>query len=604
MVLCGVLAACGGVSGASLNLVTNGHSDYRIVVPNACSKLETHAANEFQSLLKQMTGASLPIISESGTGKGPAVYIGVSKRVKNLGLPQQAAKLGPDGILLKTVGSDLVLLGQNGRGQIYAVYELFERYLGVKFLAWDSTIIPKVDTASLPQIDYAYAPPFEYRHIWAYGYENGCIKGSYAPAIAQRLRMGGTLQMAEESAGGNIWTKPFSHSFHEMMPSAKYYPEHPEYYALVNGKRVQGVVDAQFCLSNPEVLRICTEKVLEWCAEDPGPDVIISICPNDGAGWCECEKCAAVLSEEISQMGSVLRFANALADAAAAKYPGKRLCVFPYAGAKMPPAKTKPRENVLAYFCHEGCYFHGFEACDLNSQSVNRLEQWRQLSSGRLYYHQYMTNFGHYLAPNQNLIGLVKDIRFIAAHGVKGVSVQGQWNSPGGELVELRTYLVAKLLWDPNLNEMALRKEFCQGYYGKSSPDVMRYLALMDTAAEDKTIHGYGNWDPSRTVKPEFVAEGLKIMASALRKANNADVRKRIEVLRLSMWYMQLQWPERYALNVADGPKIINEFRRVAAENDITHIHEAIDYTLRDLRPGPNAIHWLDQLSLKYPEAK
>lgn len=599
-----VLSATAASADAGIELINSRKSDYQIVISSSASAVEEHAAAEFQTLLKQMTGVKLPVVKDITAGKGPAIYIGASRKVRGLKLQQQAAQLGADGVLIKTVGSDLILLGQNGRGQLYAVYELFERYLGVEFLAWDCTIIPKKNSVSLPSINYSYAPPFEYRHIWAYDYMNSSDKGSTAPPIAQRMRLGGTLQMANEASGGSIWTKPFSHSFNEMMPASKYYAEHPEYYALVNSKRVQGVVDAQFCLSNPEVLRICTEKVLEWCKEYPSPDVMISICPNDGAGWCECPQCSAVLAEEGSQMGSVLRFANAMAEAAERRYPGKKLCVFPYAGARIAPAVTKPRANVLAYFCHEGCYFHGFEQCDLNSQSVNRMERWRELSDGRLYYHEYMTNFSHYLAPNQNLLGLVKDIRFIAQHGVKGVSVQGQWNSPGGELVELRTYLVAKLLWDPSLDDITLRREFCKGYYGKSSEDILHYLDLLDKASEDQTIHGYGAWDAARTVSPEFVTEGLKVLKSARTHADSEPVRKRVEKLQLSLWYMQLQWPERYALDAAEAPKIIAEFRRIAAENDITHIHEAIDYTFHDLRPAPNLVPWLDQLSAKYPEAQ
>lgn len=583
-----------GVCADEIDLVTDGTSQYRIVVPDDSNKTAAYAAEEFQNLLTEMTGAILPIIPESNAGDGPAILIGVSKRVESFGLHTEAAQLGPDGVLLKTVGRDLVLLGQNGRGQLYAVYELFERYLGAEFLAWNCTILPKRNPVRLPLIDYAYAPPFIYRHIWAYGYMNPTIEGRCAPVIAQRLRLGGTLQRADDFAGGCIWTKPFSHSFHEMLQPEKYYSEHPEYFALVDGKRVRGFVHAQLCLTNPDVLKICTEKVLQWCAEYPSPDVIMSICPNDGDGWCECEQCAAIMKDEGSQMGSVLRFANAIADEVAREYPGKQLCVFPYAGATRPPMHTKPRQNVLAYFCHAGCYFHGFEECDLNSGSKQLLDQWREIAGGRIFYHQYMTDFGHYLAPNQNLLGLVKDIRYLAGHGVKGVSVQGQWNSFGGELVELRTYLVAKLLWDPNADAMQLRREFCTGYYGSAGDELLKYLDLMDAMAADKTIHGYGNWDPSRTVKPEFVAEGLEVLDAARKQADSPAIRMRVETLLLSLWYMQLAWPARYNLDPADAPTMIAEFRRIAAENDITHVHESIDYTFKDLRPAPNMTKWLD----------
>ena len=608
---CGVMSVMGVVLGVALvvagsvhadgiALVDGGASPYQIVVPDNACETASYAAKEFQELLAEISGVVLPIVAEQGAGSGPSVLIGVSDKVKALGLHAEAAGLGTDGVLLKTVGQDLVLLGQNGRGQLYAVYELLERYLGVRFLAWDCTVLPEQDAIRLPSIDYTYAPPFFYRHIWAYGYINPVDEGRRAPIIAQRLRLGGTLQRVDDSAGGCVWTKPFSHSFHEMLPAEQYHAEHPEYFALVDGKRVKGHVHAQLCLTHPDVLRICTDKVLEWCAEYPDPDVIISICHNDGDGWCECERCAAVLAEEGSQMGTVLRLANAIAGEVAKRYPEKRLCVFPYSAATVPPKHTKPAPNLLAYFCHTGCYAHGFEACDLESKSAQRMEQWRQLTEGRLFYHEYMTNFGHYLAPNQNLLGLVKDIRYVAAHGVQGVSVQGQWNSYGGELLELRTYLVAKLLWDPEADAMDIRRTFCAGYYAAASEEILRYLALLDAMAADPSVHMYANWDPSQTVTPAFVAEGLDILGAARARADSPAVRKRVETLRLSLWYMQLGWPDRYQLVPADAPGVLAEFRRIAAENNITHVHESIDYTFHDLCPAPNLENWLAEKAERY----
>ena len=41
--------------------------------------------------------------------------------------------------------------------------------------------------------------------------------------------------------------------------------------------------------------------------------------------------------------------------------------------------------------------------------------------------------------------------------------------STGGELAELKTHIITKLLWDPNLDSAALFTEFLQGYYGAAA---------------------------------------------------------------------------------------------------------------------------------------
>ena len=373
--------------GGEIALLTNGRSDYRIVVPNNYSDDDSivisYAAEEFQTLFLEKTGVVLPIVREDAAADGPAVLIGASGRVRKLGLEKAAAALGTDGVLLQTAGRDVVLLGGNGRGQVYAVYELFERYLGARFLALDCTILPKTNSIRLPEIAYSYAPKFIYRMTWTFDLSSPDLDGRYAPVAAQRLRLGGAVQRAPVCVGGSFRTKPFCHSFDLMIPAAKYFDQHPEYFALQKGKRQKGLVYVQPCLSNPDVLRICTEKALQWCAESPDPEALITICQNDGDGWCECDQCAAVLKEEGSQTGILLRFANAIADEVARKYPGKQIIILPYAGALVPPAKTKPRDNVWAYFCVTGCYFHGFETCDLGSKTKEWMEQWRNWSAAR-----------------------------------------------------------------------------------------------------------------------------------------------------------------------------------------------------------------------------
>lgn len=84
------------------------------------------------------------------------------------------------------------------------------------------------------------------------------------------------------------------HAFGTMAPPSKYGPSHPEYYALVNGKRLwqnyDGKHGAQLCTSNPDVIRL----VIDYCNRtfEEHPDYqTISISPNDGGGFCECERC-------------------------------------------------------------------------------------------------------------------------------------------------------------------------------------------------------------------------------------------------------------------------------------------------------------------------
>lgn len=545
-------------------VVNKGRSDYRIVTPDIASPAVGYAAKELQSYLLQITGASIPIVSEKRAGRGPAFLLGPCKKNVKAGLVKEAGKLHEDGVLIKTSGRDVALLGQNERGNLYSVYVLLEKYLGVRFLAWDCTVVPKQAKLTLPEIDYSYSPLFMYRETLYFD--------SFPKEIAARQRLNGPYTKCDASVGGKIDFYPYVHSFDDLFPPEEYFKDHPEYFGLQNGKRVAGHVHAQLCLTNPDVLRIAKEKVLKWI--DEHPDVpIIDVSQNDGNGACECEKCMAIVNEEGSQHGPILRFVNAIADEVAKKHPDKWVETLAYAYSTKPPAITKPRPNVIIRLCHAGCYFHGFEQCGRDANLTSYIEQWSKLTK-RIFIWHYATNFAHYLAPNQNLEGLAKDIKYYGSHGVNGLMVQCDYQSPGGELAELREYLSAQLMWNPTQDPMRIRTEFCNGYYGKAAPVVLEFLALMDRVSEDPNVHAFGAWDPKDTVSVEFLRGALDVLERARAASDSPTVRNRVEKLMLPFWYMELTYSEKYGVSESNALAVWKQAKRVIADNKITHIRE------------------------------
>ena len=126
-----------------------------------------------------------------------------------------------------------------------------------------------------------------------------------AEAVALIRRAGGVPVLAHPGLAGRDAMIPDLVRA-GLMGIEVYYAEHPEYFSLVGGKRTNQTIHGQLCLTNPDVLRIATEQALRWL--DEHPDVpILDISQNDGEGACECEKCAAVVAEEGSQHGPILR---------------------------------------------------------------------------------------------------------------------------------------------------------------------------------------------------------------------------------------------------------------------------------------------------------
>lgn len=578
LVLAGAACAALPVSAAEgLVIATQGGSRYRIAVPEGGGAALAYAAGELQRFLREATGALLPIVEGDAAAGSPAFLLGPTRRAASAGLVEKARELGPDGVLLQTLGRDVVLLGHDDRGQLYSIYVFLERYLGCRFLARDCTITPKAETLTLPGIEVRYSPPFIYREALYHD------AADWPFAARQRLNganmnqcLGRPWEAATDVVKG-ILIFPFAHSACYMVPPGKYFADHPEYFGLVAGKRIGEAISGQLCYTNPDVLRICTEETLKLFREHP-EIASVDLSQNDSwpdrSGACECAACTAIVNEEGAQHGPILRFTNAIADVVAKECPGKFVDTLAYSYTVATPKLTRPRDNVIIRLCHHACYFHGIEGEDLGAEFRAGVDDWRRVAKNVFIWH-YGTNFWHYLAPNPNLVALAKDVTYYHAHGINGMMLQGNIQSSGGELAELRQYLASRLMWDPRQDPMALRREFCDGYYGPAAAEAMEFLASMDRLAQAIPQHiPMNGWDPPDVTPPEFVAEGLAILARAESKAGDDVIRNRIGKLLLPLWYMQLAWPDRYGLQKAEGTALLGRFQPVLRANEITTIAE------------------------------
>ena len=66
-----------------------------------------------------------------------------------------------------------------------------------------------------------------------------------------------------------------------------------------------------------------------------------------------------------------------------------------------------------------------------------------------------------------------------------GVFEEGVYNSPGGDLPELKNYVIGRLLRDVTLDPDQLVDEFLDGYYGPGAASVRSYMSEMETSVDD-----------------------------------------------------------------------------------------------------------------------
>lgn len=463
-----------GAAASAQTLVSQGKPGCVIVLGADAIPAEKTAATELQDFARRMSGAEIPIVAAAGpSNERGRVFIGQTAQTKALLPGFKWETLAHDGILIKRVGADLVLAGDRPRGTLYAVYEYLER-LGVRFLAPDETLIPAQATLPLPQTETCYVPKLQYRETT---YQR-VINGQNAE-FAARLRLNGNYNQIPVAFGGNYTVIGDCHTFDLWLPAATYFAAHPEWYSLKKGKRIGGQIIGQLCLTNPEMKQEFIRQTLKQIGLNPAAGMI-SVSQNDGSGPCECAVCKAEAKKLGNETDLLLQFVNAVAAEVEKAYPAFLVNTLAYSYTRPPPKTIRPRHNVLIQLCTMVDYSQPLDS-KLNQTVMNNLVAWSRMTDA-LFIWDYTVGFGNLHLPFPNTPVLKPNIQTFIAHKTIGLHEQGDLYNPEVSLVPLKTYLLAKLMWDPSQNQDQLTREFLNGYYGAAGKSLYAYLKLIEDA--------------------------------------------------------------------------------------------------------------------------
>ncbi|HEY7118915.1 MAG TPA: DUF4838 domain-containing protein, partial [Tepidisphaeraceae bacterium] len=259
-IVVGLLLLCCGASAAPLTIVEDGKSDYPIVVPTKASPSLRRGATELQTYIEKMSGAKLPLTDDLAPLPQRAILVGDTRYSADLVKGVKLADLGAEGFVLKAAGPHVVVFGSDVRGAMYGCTALLEK-LGARWYTAKVTFAPYHRTLSVPgEMDETQKPAFEYREAY--------ISEAWDKDFSARMRLNGQAHRLDESTGGKVRYSHFVHTFDELIPR-ELYATHPEYFPLIKGSRQKPGYN-QRCLSNPDVLKIATQRVLKWIADDPG----------------------------------------------------------------------------------------------------------------------------------------------------------------------------------------------------------------------------------------------------------------------------------------------------------------------------------------------
>jgi hypothetical protein len=157
-------------------VVKDGQAQAVIVIGQQASATDVHAAEQLASLIQQITGAQLPIISDEEPADPGLTLIAIGRAetnelvkacIESGSVALSADDPGLDGYVIKTLASPegqsvLLLGGSRDRGTLYAVYELLRHTANVGYF-WDANRIPTSSDFIVPPIDIRERPFFRDR---------------------------------------------------------------------------------------------------------------------------------------------------------------------------------------------------------------------------------------------------------------------------------------------------------------------------------------------------------------------------------------------------------------------------------------------------------
>ena len=558
--VCGLMLAPSLPVQAGLGIASGGKARCVIVQQAGATLAESNAVRELAGTLEKITGASFAVQEADGSEVPErAIIVGPGAAARAVFPEVAPEQMGADELVMKVKDGRLLLAGGRPRGTLYAVNRFLQEQCGVRWWAPWATDIPKRRSLRVPDLNVRYQPPFEYREpFWYAGFE---------PHWKVHNGANGDNRRIPAALGGCISYKGFAHTFYPLVPPDKYFAAHPEWYSLIKGKRTHD--HAQLCLSNPELRDFVVERVKEWLRAAPDAQ-IISVTQNDCHRACECEKCRAIDEAEGSPSGSMLAFVNYIAEKIEPEFPHVAVDTFAYQYTRKPPRTIKPRPNVIVRLCSIECNFREPLDDPSNAAFLADLQGWSKICR-RLYIWDYTTDFSHYVLPHPNWFVLGANVRLFEAHGVKGVFEQGAYQGYGAEMAELRAWVLAQLLWNPQQDERALIQEFLEGYYGKRAGDIIgRYLVLMHDASKGFNLRCFlGKDPPYLRFAPLAAAERLWQQAEAAA-SREADPEKivRVRLGHLPVLYACLEWwvPLRRECVEQNGSWPWPESRKTVAE--------------------------------------
>ncbi|MGI6088144.1 MAG: DUF4838 domain-containing protein [Kiritimatiellia bacterium] len=487
-----------------------------ILLPSMPNWAEQLAAHELRVSLHLISGVALPVFvgGAKTVQKGYISLRSMKKPIKDPSALHASSKTtapadDPDanGFRLTCGAGRVELIGGNDAGVLAGALYLASR-LGCVYYAPGVHGITTNHALTIPEMTVMRQPAFEFTsgpsanritmHGWKYGY------------IYSHANLAPCNWAAPNTAG---WVHPVCF----LAPPHLYAANHPEYYALRQGKRVVNFPTKRLnrskgylhlCLGNPDLHEVVAERIGRLMDMFPQCKYF-SIAQGDGREWCECELCAALDADPDIWTDRLIAYANAVAKILEDKHPDKKLIILAYSEKREElPVREKLHRNVaICYALYTPSWRVWQDTyCEQNQRGLKLLEDWNAFTGANLTLFMYPVN------TYEN----AEKLKLAVAKGVRGFHQCGL----RGDFPEVTLYTTGRLIWEPDADIEELIDEIMPHLYGPAAPQMREYFnmhhAFIKECVDNRDMwRRYTQTHMLRRVPTDFANRALSVVTEA-----------------------------------------------------------------------------------------
>ena len=561
------------IAGDELSLAKDGKALAVIVGPKNPDRFEKLAVAELQAYLNKMTGASFSVESEESftpREKGPTpIWVGQSKAADENGWNR--SKLGDEEAVISIKKDQIILTGGARRGTISAAYRFLEDFTGVRWWTLLEETVPNSPDLKVKVGTFVWSPVFTHRYLTVGAYPEGLfsLRNRLTPYFDENGKYPGNIE-GQMAFNWDLGYPAEHHSLARYLPTSLF-KEKPSWFATINGSPTSEGHGLN--LQNPEAreyvqkvlrgnIRIALATAREYGMPEPR---IFTVSAPDNAPNSEDPLTQKVIKDNESEGASTFDFVNAAARSIQKDFPNIQLLTLAYQGARQVPKRIKMEKNVAVQYCTEELDMSVPLSSPNNEKTLAELQRWRS-ATDHLWIWEYNASFAYgytYLDmygggsgfPIPNFRSIEERIRYYKSVGVEGVMLQFSGDASTSvywDNEEMKHWISAKLLEDPEKKYDDLLHEFLNGYYGKASEKIGEYLALLDQQKSQVTF--YSELSELSYLKLDFLKGASDIMDAAQAAAQgDPEIERRVQFFRmpldratLYLWpYLQREWKLR-----------------------------------------------------------